>query len=159
MKIASRTLSLLILVAIATIYVACKDKKGNDETEESIQLKKLRGVWNIQGATDPSDRSGDFDGLVLTIDGNYVENGTYSYSLTGERPSPSPWPASGTWKFGNPKSSNLVRDPGGVSETAMTYTVSDTELEIQFDIPEGSVGWPGGRISSVTGHWTFTFTK
>jgi hypothetical protein len=159
MKIASRILSLLILVAIATIYVACKDKKGNDETVESIQLKKLSDSWTVQSASDGSDRTTDFAGVVLTIEGNYVENGTYSYELSGTRPNPSPWPISGTWKFGNPKTSQLVRDPGGVSETPMTYTVTDTELEIQFDVPEGSVGWPGGRISSVVGHWTFTFTK
>jgi hypothetical protein len=159
MKIASRILSLLILVGIATIYVACKDKKGNDETEESIQLKKLRSVWTMQTANDGSDRTAEFDNLILTIEGNYVENGTYSYSFAGTRPNPSPWPVSGTWKFGNPKSTQLIRDPGGVNETPMTYIVNETELEIKFNVPDGSQGWPGGRISSVSGNWTFTFTK
>jgi hypothetical protein len=41
----------------------------------------------------------------------------------------------------------------------MNYVVSDTELELKFNVPDGSAGWPGGRISSVEGDWTFTFTK
>ena len=161
MKIASRILSLLILVAITTLYIACGGKDDDKETEESKQFKKLKAVWTMQSAGDPSDRTADFSdpALVLTISGNYVEGGTYSYSLTGERPPISPWPASGTWKFGNPKSSQIIRDPGGVNEIPMTYVVSDTNLEIEFTVPEGSAGWPGGRISSVSGNWTFTFTK
>jgi hypothetical protein len=161
MKIASRILSLLILVAITTLYVACGGGDDNNETEESKQLKKLKAVWTMQSASDGSDRTADFSdpALVLTIDGNYVENGTYSYSFTGERPSPSPWPNIGTWKFGNPKSSQIIRDPGGVDEIAMTYVVTDTNLEINFTVPDGSQGWPNGRISSVAGSWTFIFTK
>lgn len=37
--------------------------------------------------------------------------------------------------------------------------VTNTNLIISFNIPDGSGGWPGGRTSSVTGAWTFTFTK
>ena len=161
MKIASRILSLMILVMVTTFYVGCKKDDDDKKTEEEIQLDKLKGVWTVVSANDGDDRTADFDdpAMVLTLEGNYAEGGTYNYSLTGERPDPSPWPASGTWKFGTNKSTQIVRDPGGVNEIAMTYSVTDTDLIIEFNVPDGSAGWPGGRIGSVTGDWTFTFTK
>lgn len=166
MKIASRILSLLILLVISTFYMSCKKDDDGKETEEKKQLDKLKGVWTLQTATsDGGDRNGDFTDtngalIKLTLDGNYAEGGVYNYSITGTRPDPSPWPASGTWKFGDTKSTELIRDPGGVNELPMTYQVTDTNLIISFTVPDGSEGWPGsGRIESVTGNWTFTFTK
>jgi hypothetical protein len=161
MKIASKVLSLLLLVMISTFYLGCKKDEKDKKTEEETQLEKLRAVWTLTGATDSNgDRFADFDdpAMVLTLEGNYVEGGTYNFSLTGERPDPSPWPATGTWKFGNNKGSQLIRDPGGVNEIPMDYTVTDSNLILEFTVPEGG-GWPGGRIKSVTGDWTFTFTK
>jgi hypothetical protein len=39
--------------------------------------------------------------------------------------------------------------------------VTDTNLILTFNVPDGSDGWPGGttRTKSVSGDWTFTFTK
>src|SRR5688500_13202535 len=111
MKIASRILSLLILVMITTFYTSCKKDDDNKETEEKQQLDKLKGVRTIVSANDGDDRTADFQGpdLVLTVAGNYVEGGTYNYSFTGRRPTPSPWPADGTWKFGTNKSTEVIR--------------------------------------------------
>ena len=166
MKIASRILSLLILVVITTIYTGCKKSDDDEKTEEQTQLEKLKGVWTIVSANDGDDRTGDFiddvDPAVkmkLTLEGNYAEGGIYNYSLTGPRPNPSPWPASGTWKFGTNKLAELIRDPNTGNELPMTYSVTDTDLIIEFTVPDGHQGWPGGRISSVSGQWTFTFTK
>jgi hypothetical protein len=161
MKIASRILSLLILIAITLFYVGCGDKEENKDTEEKQQLDKLKGSWTLVSANDGQDRTSGFPNLVLTLAGNYVEGGTYNYSFTGTRPDPSPWPADGTWKFGTNKSTQIIRDPGGVNEVAMTYQVTATDLIISFNVPDGSSGWEGGttRINSVTGDWTFTFSK
>lgn len=159
MKIASRLLSLLVIVMITAFYTGCKKDDDDKKTEEETQLAKLNGVWNLESASDGDPRTDDFENLVLTLSGNYVEGGTYDYSFTGERPNPSPWPVSGKWKFGSPKTSQMVRDPGTPSEIAMTYTVNDTNLEISFTVPEGSTGWQGSRVKSVTGNWTFVFTK
>ena len=161
MKIASRILSLLILALITTFYMGCKKDDDDKETEEKQQLDKLKGVWNLASANDGQDRTGDFQNLVLTLEGNYVEGGTYNYSFTGTRPDPSPWPVSGTWKFGTNKLTQIIRDPGGVNEIEMTYQVTATDLILSFTVPDGSAGWPGGssRMKSVTGDWTFTFTK
>ncbi len=165
MKIASRILSLLILVAVASFYSSCKKDDNNKKTEEETQLGKLKAVWTLESASDGQDRTVDFTDsngpLKLTLEGTYVEGGTYNYSFTGTRPEPSPWPASGTWKFGTNKSTEIIRDPGTASETAMNYQVTDTNLILTFNVPDGSAGWPGGtsRTRSVSGDWTFTFTK
>lgn len=160
MKIASRILSLLILVMITTFYTSCKKDDDNKETVEKQQLDKLKGVWTMVSANDGQDRTADFPDLVLTIAGNYVEGGTYNYSFTGTRPTPSPWPVDGNWKFGTNKATEVIRDPGGVNEIEMTYSVTTTDLIINFNIPDGHEGWAGGgRVNSVTGDWTFTFTK
>lgn len=160
MKIALRALSVLILAVVTVFYAGCKKKNGDEDTVEKKQLDKLIGDWTMQTANDGDDRTADFDGLVLNITGNYVEGGTYNYSLTGTRPDPSPWPESGTWKFGTNKMTDIIRDPGGTSEITMNYQVTDTDLIITFNIPDGSEGWPGsGRIKNVMGDWRFTFTK
>ena len=161
MKIATRILSLLILLAVMTFYVSCRKDDPDKKTEEETQLTKLKGVWNLVSANDGQDRTADFPNLKLTLEGNYIEGGTYNYSFTGERPDPSPWPADGTWKFGTNKARDIIRDPGGDSEILMNYSVTDSDLIITFNIPDGSAGWEGGvsRIKSVTGDWTFTFNK
>lgn len=168
MKIALRALSLLILVAVSAFYAGCGGDDPKKPTQEKQQLDKLLGTWTLESADDGTPRTADFltaDNppvpLKLTLSGNYVEGGTYNYSFTGKRPDPSPWPASGTWKFGTNKLTDIVRDPASSSEIAMTYTVTDTNLEINFTVPDGSSGWQGGtsRINSVTGNWKFVFTK
>lgn len=161
MKIASRILSLLVIATLTIFYTGCKKDDNNKKTEEETQLTKLKGVWTLQSANDGGVRTGDFSSLVLTLGGTYVEGGTYEYSFTGTRPNPSPWPVSGTWKFGSPKTSQIIRDPNTSSETPMSYTVNATNLEISFSVPDGSTGWTGGtsRTRSVSGDWTFVFTK
>lgn len=161
MKITSRRLSLLILLSLGIFFAGCKKDEPTKKTEEETQLEKLKGSWGLVSATmDANDRTADFPGLVLTLSGNYVEGGTYVYSFTGTRPDPSPWPVDGDWRFGNPKTSQMIRDPDSTDEITMTYTVTDTNLTISFDVPEAG-GWPGGssRIQSVTGAWTFSFEK
>ncbi len=161
MKMISRTLSLLLLAGVAVCFTGCKKDDDNKKTEEQTQLEKLKASWQIVSASDVSgDRTGEFEDLVLTLSGNYAEGGIYNYSLTGKRPNPSPWPGSGTWQFGNPKTSQIIRDPGTDGEIPMSYSVTDEELTIEFNVPETSDGWAGsGRIQSVTGDWTFVFSK
>ena len=169
MKISSRTLSLIMLVAVSTIYTGCKKDDDDKKTQEQIQLEKLKGVWTVVSANDGGDRTADFvdadpaNSMKLTLEGNYAEGGIYNYSLTGKRPTPSPWPASGTWKFGTDKLTQIIRDPGPNNPNElpepMTYSVTDTDLIIEFTVPDGHQGWPGSRVNSVSGQWTFTFTR
>lgn len=161
MKMAFRLLSLALLAAVSLFYAGCKDKDEDPRTAEAQQLEKLAGDWNLVSALDSRapDRTEDFEGLVLTFSGNYSGEGkTYNYSLSGPRPTPSPWPGSGTWKFGTNKNTEIIRDPGGQNEILMNYTVSENELILTFEVPTTG-GWPGGRVKSVDGEWTFTFSR
>ncbi len=160
MKIATRILSLFVMVGLATFYMSCDNGGGDDQTEEQKQLIKLVSTWNLTSATEDGTPRTDFTDLVLTISGTYAENGTYNYSFSGTRPNPSPWPGSGNWKFGTNVLSDLIRDPGTADEIPMTYALSDNQLTISFTVPEGHAGWAGtSRVKSVTGDWIFVFTK
>lgn len=145
--------------AMIILLASCGKDDPKKKTEEQIQLEKLVSVWVLESAVnDGDDRTDEFNGFTLTVSGTYVEGGTYNYSVTGTRPDPSPWPASGTWKFGANKNSEIVRDPGGNSEIAVDYQVTETQLTLSFEVPDGG-GWSGsGRVSSVSGGWVFTFS-
>jgi hypothetical protein len=161
MKLATRILSLLVLAAFATFYMSCDGDDGDGQSEQQIQFNKVKSTWVMETANDGTDRTLDFPGLALTLalDETFQENGVFEYSLEGTRPNPSPWPASGTWKFDSSDPTHkIIRDTGD-SEIPVTYEVSDTDLLIEFDIPEGHPGFAGSRVSSVSGHWIFTFSK
>lgn len=156
MKIVSRVLSFLVITSAALLYMSCDKEKGTKKTEEEIQLEKLSRSWNLVSVSDDNGPREDFTNVVLTISGT-AGQAEFSYSLTGTRPTPSPWPASGKWKFGANVTKDIIRDPGTQSEIAMEYEVSESSLTITFTLPDGAEGWEGGRTGSVTGNWTFIF--
>lgn len=160
MKLITRILSVLILFSATLFYTSCKDDKKK-KPQEQVQLEKLTTTWELTSASDGQDRTADFPNLILTLSGNFSQGGTYNYSFTGTRPNPSPWPVSGTWKFGADVSQDIIRDPGTSSEIEMDYEVTDTGLIISFTVPDGSAGWQGGtsRTNSVEGNWVFEFQK
>lgn len=158
MKVLARILSLFILLAVATLYTSCGGDDGPTKTQEEIQLDKLKAnVWNIASVElGTTDRTSDFTNLKMTFTGTFVAGGTYGFSFSGTRPNPSPWPASGTWKFGPTVTTMMVRiddDP----DLGMEYVLTDTQLTIRFDY-DGS-GFAGGRVEEVEGQWEFIFTK
>ncbi len=156
MKVATRFLTLFAFVGLAVFYSGCGKEPTDNRTTEEKQLDQLKGTWAMVSANDGNDRTSDFSNLVLTVAGSFSQGGTYNYSLTGTRPNPSPWPASGTWKFGTDPLTQIIRDPGDDIEIDATYEVSATDLEIVFVIPDN---WVGGRTQSVSGTWTFNFVK
>jgi hypothetical protein len=159
MKLTTRILSLLVLAGIIFISGCGPDPKPKKSDEEK-QFEKLAVKWDLVSASDGDDRTADFVDLVLNLSGTFAEGGTFNYDFTGTRPNPSPWPKSGTWKFGDTVTSDLIRDPGTDNELAMEYTVTDTNLTITFTIPDGDPGFPGGsRVGNVTGTWTFEFVR
>jgi hypothetical protein len=161
MKLLTRILSLLILATFATFYMGCGGDDGDDQTEEEKQFNKLKSTWVLESANDGTVRTDDFEGLILTLSGSFAQGGTFQYDFNddGERPTPSPWPDHGTWKFGQSPSTQIIRDPGSNDELEATYEVTAAALEISFKIPDGHPGWAGSRVNSVQGDWTFTFTK
>jgi len=160
MKIITKILSLCLLIGVALFNSGCGGGSHGTDSAEKVQLAKLSKTWTLTSAKlDDVDRTSDFSGLALTISGTYSKDGdTYTYSFQGHRPQPSPWPATGTWKFGANPSTDLVRLDDS-PPLALTYTVSDNSLEIKFNYPNSAAGFAGGRVEQVSGNWDFVFSK
>ena len=161
MKIFSRILSLLAIAGLGLFYAGCGgDDKDNDPIEK-VQLGKLSTTWNISSVTLDGAARTDFTGFTLSMSGSFdaaSPKGPYNFTVGGTRPNPSPWPASGTWKFGaSPLTDLLRKDSPADPDLAMTYSVSDTQLTIEFTY--NGDGFAGSRINKVEGNWVFTFTK
>ena len=156
MKHLARILSLLILVSASLFYMSCDGGDDDKKSEEETQLGKLSSTWTISKAElDDEDRTTSFSNLKLTLSGTYTEDGaSYDYSFTGTRPNPSPWPASGTWKFGSPATSQIIRL---FDNMPIAYTVSDNQLTLTFDCT--TCDFAGSRGKKVNGTWEFIFTK
>ena len=143
-----------ILALIIILYcVSCRDEVKPPPN----QLDKLKGTWILTSATDGTDRSGNFANLKLTITGTFKEDGIYKYNFTGTRPDPSPWPVSGTWKFGQNITNTIIRDPGSSDELEMMYDIQNNTLTVAFALADDA-GWPGGtsRMKDIN-DWQFTF--
>lgn len=158
MKVIARILSLVMLAGIATFYMSCKGDDPEQKPKEEVQLDKLKGTWALQSATLDGAARTDFVSVVLTVTGNYAGDGaTYNYSFTGTFPNPSPWPKTGTFKFGANPETQIIRlddDP----DFGINYSVTTTSLTLTLENYVGS-GFAGGRVEEVEGEWVFTFTK
>ena len=157
----SRVLTTVILTATVVLLSNCGDD-GGDKTAQQTQLEKLSKTWTIAATNGArlgtTDRTSDFTGFTLTISGTYNSSnpdGPYNYSVGGSRPTPSPWPASGTWLFtgisGN--TGTMQREPDDV---IMSYSItSSNQLIITFECD--GCDFAGSRMKQVDGVWTFTF--
>lgn len=123
---------------------------------EIEQLDKLSGVWTVSQVrfgSGNTDRTSEYIGMSLTFTGTFVNDGTYNYSVAN-RPSLSPWPASGTWKFDKNNPENLIIRTE--DNMPMTYSVTTSQLQIIFTYAGSGYN---ARTQAVEGTWTFLFSK
>jgi len=139
---------LLLIVAIGMMVLSLVDCK-KDDTVEPDPLAPLVGGWNCVKATKGGVAQDGYDNFKLTLTGSSGAS-TFSYSTAG-RPALSPWPSSGSWKFGTNTATDLIRD----TDLPVSYSVTDTQLEITFTYS----GSGFARIGEVSGVWVFTFSK
>ena len=159
MKILAKILSLSLVAGAAILFSGCGGSHGGTDSPEKVQLAKLSKTWTLTSASLDGSARTDFTNLKLTISGTYSKDGdTYTYSFSGTRPNPSPWPATGTWKFGANPATDLMR-LDDTPPLALTYTVSDTQLDIKFNYPTTAAGFAGGRTDKVAGNWEFVFSN
>ena len=150
-------LSILVAVCMAAALTNCDDDGGGGSSEEQTQLDKLVGTWTLSSASlDGTARTTDFPGLTLTLSGTFSQGATYAYSFTGTRPNPSPWPASGTWKFDANPSSQIIRLDDGQK---MNYSLGNGNAQLTIEFNYQGSGFAGSRIEEVAGNWQFVFTK
>ena len=150
-----RILSLLGLVAILLTYSSCGGDDPASESVSDVQLGKLSKTWKINTVTlDGVDKKADYASFQLVMSGT-KGNTSFGYSTSG-RPALSPWKASGSWEFGTPVETQIIRDKGTADELAMDYKVTDgtaPTLEIKFTF--NGAGY--SRTGVVKGLWVYTF--
>jgi len=157
MKRATRFFSLLMIAGIALLYVGCDDDPK--KSEEETQLDKLRGTWNIESVeNDGTSRTDEYPNMTLTVSGTFTTGGTYNYtSDADEWPSVSPWKAIDTWKFKSGAVANTITRQSDLLD--MTYTLSNSDNTLTIGFTYTGTGINNGRTESVSGDWTFVFTK
>ncbi|MBX2895886.1 MAG: hypothetical protein KF763_10620 [Cyclobacteriaceae bacterium] len=150
-----RVISLVAVAAFLSTYMGCKSKGTDPQPIADVQFTKLAKTWKVSTVSfDGSDRTGDFTGFQLVLGGT-KGNPPFSYTTTN-RPSISPWKASGTWEFGPAVETNIVRDKGvAADELTMTYTVTESTLTLTFTFARDGYTT---RTEQVRGPWIFTFT-
>jgi hypothetical protein len=146
--------SILLLIGFMTLN-ACKDNPPGP-TEEEVQLGKLVKTWNLSSVTlDGGSPGVDYTNFKLVLSGTAGAT-NFTYSTQG-RPIKSPWPGSGTWRFGAVVASQVVRDPGTSDELPLTYNVSQDGNSLQINFTFSGEGYTAGRLDNVSGNWVFTF--
>ena len=158
MKHVARFFSLIVLVGAGFFYASC-DGDDNKKSEEELQLDKLRSTWTIQSVTnDATIRTDEYPGMTVTISGTFSEGGTYNYSSDADSwPSVSPWKAIDTWKFNPASIGNKIVRQSDLQE--MTYVLSESDKKLQIDFNFQGQGFNNARTQSVTGNWTYVFTR
>lgn len=145
---------LLFVIAVGMMILVltdCKSGGGDPEPNEAdVQLGKLTATWKCSAATKGGVAQDGYNDFKLILSGT-AGSDTFNYSCT-DRPSLSPWPANGTWKFGTNVATDITRD----SDLPVSYSVTDSQLQVTFTYSGAGFA---GRTNEVNGTWVFTFTK
>lgn len=150
---------MIALVGVLLTYANCGGGGGNEKPLQEVQLEKLSKAWKLTNVTlDGVSRNSEYGvggtAMGLTITGSPTAT-SYAYT-TSNRPSLSPWKASGTWAFGTDVANQIIRDQdNNTDKLDMTYSVSETQLIINFTF--NGNGYPNSRGEVVKGAWVFTF--
>lgn len=152
MKLTAKIFVLLALSAVLLTYSGCDNSKPPAPSDEEVQLGKLSNTWKATSVKkDNVDQTG-YNNFTLKLEG-VVGAASYGYSTTG-RPTLSPWLSSGNWTFDTDPLTSIIRDKGTADELKMTYTVTETTLQITFSF--SGAGY-AGRVDNVKGTWVMTF--
>ncbi|MFD1001353.1 hypothetical protein ACFQ21_18645 [Ohtaekwangia kribbensis] len=143
---------LMILLSGMLIYTGCS---SDDEPEASIteqQIEKLKGSWRATTVTLDEVQQDDYDAFTLAITVNTATS--VHYAITGN-PDYSPWVSEFGGRFSfdeRDPTAYLIRE----DDVSIQYSVTGTTLVMEFTYEDESAG---GRQSSVSGNWKFTFSK
>jgi len=157
MKFYLKPILSVIALAVLLGYSGCGPNNNPEPPEDEVQLGKLSSTWKVgtggNVTLDGVSKKTDYANFQLVITGTAGAS-SFGYTTSG-RPALSPWPSSGTWNFGSTISTDIVRDKASNKEVAMSYTVTDNQLELTFTYN----GAGEARTDKVTGLWVFTLTK
>ena len=156
----AKILSMIALLGVLITYSNCGGKGGSEKPIQEVQLEKLSKTWKLTSVTldgvskNTEYGAGGASPFSLTITGSPTAT-SYAYT-TANRPSLSPWKASGSWAYGTDVATQIVRDPDNSTDKLdLTYSVTDTQLQISFTF--NGNGYTNTREEVVKGAWVFTF--
>jgi hypothetical protein len=140
-----------ILVAIWLIGIAACGGGGNNnpppsDPQAEVKAKLTSGTWNVQSVTrDNMDASSDFTGFTIKFAATTytVQNGGTALS------------SSGSWAFDGSSTSRIILE--GVLNVALSFSNSDTNLQLRFTIPVTEYSL--GRIETLQGNYVFNLVK
>jgi hypothetical protein len=154
MKVYNR---IVIILGLTGMILSGCGKDDPAPSQEEKQLNKLSDTWVVNTVTmDGGDVTSDYSSFELTLSGS-ANSAVYAYGVIG-RPLLSPWPSGGTWTFGSDVVTDIRRDPGTGDQLQMNYTVTDTQLTIEFSFSGTGYNAPA-RVNSAAGNWIYTFAR
>lgn len=160
-------LFLLVLLGVSASLWHCGSNSPAPSDPKDDQIKKLSKKWTatavtynsspVTGYVSPTDTAQSFH---LTITGTAGQS-QIPFSASNRPPGTNntPWPATGNFEFGSDFATVLNRldITGGLS---ISYSVGDKQLQMTFDYScPNCTPYSGSRVNSVSGIWTFTFTR
>jgi hypothetical protein len=157
MKFYLKPILSVLALAVLLGYSGCGGKNNPGPSVEEVQLGKLSAVWKV-GSTgdvtlDAVSKKTDYQNFTLTLTGSAGAS-TYNFVKTGG-PALTPFPTSGSWKFGtNPETDILIGD--GDKQLNATYSVTDSQLQITFNYQGAG---EASRTGEVKGTWVFKLVK
>lgn len=133
--------TLFVLCAMVTGFSSCS--KDDGPSAQTVQLQKLSTTWKVsQVINDSQDVTAQYTDFVLTVtELNYTtQNGG------------NPWPTSGNYTFKDGDLNTLLRE----DDTQLNIDeLTESTLILSFNFNTVT----GGRLSGVTGDFTFSLTK
>lgn len=144
----------MLVLGSLLLFSNCEPKPPERPIEE-VQFEKLSGTWTASDVTlDGSSRRAEYTNFRLTIAGT-VGQATFTYATQGATALLTPWPRNGTWRFGEPAETVIIRMDS--PDLPMTYSVTNTQLQISFNF--SGTGFQPARTAQVRGDWVFTFSR
>jgi hypothetical protein len=151
MKQTTKIFALLAISALLLTYSGCKNSKPPEPSDEEVQLGKLSKLWKATSVKKDNVVQTGYTNFTLTLSGT-AGSTSFGY-VTAGRPPLSPWLSSGSWTFDTDPLTSVIRDKGTADELKMTYTVTETTLEITYNFQ--GVGY--ARVGNVKGQWVMIF--
>lgn len=144
----------IVLMSALWLYLlmGCSSDEGAATSTEEQQRQKLVRRWTVTSVRFNNVTQSEYQNFDLILAGSAT--GPFSYQAVS-RPALSPWPASGTWAFDDDPLSQLVRDPASAQELNLSYTVSDTQLQLSFTFSGAGFA---SRSQDIQGQWEFVFS-
>ena len=152
---------MLALLGASAVFMGCSGPTPPAPNPQDEQLAKLSHTWTATAVTmDSQPVSGYVGTFKLTISGDPGQT-TFDYTTSGRPTGPTPWPPSGQWTFGTDFSTVVIRSD---YDLPVTYSVNATTLQLTFDYghcPNTGIACDDytGRMASVAGQWSFTFSN